>query len=277
MNETASLLLAALLRGVITAAVLAAVLLVLRRGGPRLAGLVAAVPVILAPALFWIGYDLGAASAAAAALAALYATGLTALLALAYGQAARRFGTPLACLAVALSAVAALGLLAGPLAASAIGATAFTALAIALALRWMPRQHGAASPRRAGRYDFAFTLAVSAVATAVISALAPHLPAQWCGLIAAIPVVGITTMGLLHKRAEHAALGAFLRAYVSGTAAKAVFLLGLTVALVPLGLAGGWLVALAAAVGCIALAGRRRRPVAAQGGGQPAALAALPR
>jgi hypothetical protein len=52
MNETASLLLAALLRGVITAAVLAAVLLVLRRGGPRLAGLVAAVPVISAPALF---------------------------------------------------------------------------------------------------------------------------------------------------------------------------------------------------------------------------------
>ncbi|MFN7571695.1 MAG: hypothetical protein ACK5TK_09625 [Betaproteobacteria bacterium] len=277
MTATDSLLVAALLRGLIAAAALAAVLLILRRGGPRLAGLVAAVPVTSAPALFWIGYDLGAASAAAAALAALYATGLTALLAVAYGQAARRFGAPLVCLAAALLAVAVLGLLTGSLSASVIGATAFAVLAIALALRWMPRPHGAASPRRAGRYDFAFTLAVSALATAAISALAPHLPAQWCGLIAAIPVIGITTTVLLHKRAEPAALGAFLRAYVSGNAAKAVFLLALTVTLVPLGLAGGWLAALAAAVGCIALAGWRRRPAATPVGAREPTLAALPR
>lgn len=276
-TETASLLTAALLRGLITAAVLAAVLVVLRRGGPRLAGLVAAVPVTSAPALFWIGHDLGAANAAIAAQAALYATGLTALFTLAYGQAARRLSAPLLCLAAALGAVAVLGLLARPLAGSMLAVAVFTALAFALALRWIPRRHGAATPRRAGRYDFACTLAVSAVATAAISALAPHLPPQWCGLIAAAPIVCITTVMLLHQRAEPAAIGAFLRAYTSGMAAKAVFLLALAVALVPLGQAGGWVVALAAAAGCVWVMGRRRAPAPAPAVVPSAALVTVTR
>lgn len=234
--------LAPLVRGVVAGVAIGALLWVLRRGGPRFAGLLASLPVTSAPALFWLSLDYGAAAAATAAQASLYATGLTAVLALAYAHAARRWG-PAASLVLALAVVLAAALATLPMAGTLSAVVAAVALALAVALRALPRLHGAAAPCRPARHQTLVGAAVAALLTTVVLALAPRLPAQWVGLIAAIPVIGAASMVLVHRQVAPPALAAFLRAYVSGLVLKSVFLLVLAVALALLGMAAAWALA----------------------------------
>ena len=79
-------------RGLANGAVILAIVWVFRRRGQRAAGLLAALPVLSAPALFTLSVDHSPTFAAAAAVAGLHATGLTALLLLLYGALWRRVG-----------------------------------------------------------------------------------------------------------------------------------------------------------------------------------------
>ena len=92
------------LRGCLTALAVALVLCVLRRAGPRLGGLAAAIPVTSVPALAWAAWEQGAVFAAASATAALLATGMTGLFALCYTWGARRLAPWQALVAAALPA-----------------------------------------------------------------------------------------------------------------------------------------------------------------------------
>ncbi|MFN7569960.1 MAG: hypothetical protein ACK5TK_00700 [Betaproteobacteria bacterium] len=244
------------LRGLITAAAIAALLWALRRGGPRLAGLLAAFPVTSAPALLWLTVDYGPEAAAAAAQGALYSTGLSAILALAYAHGARRLG-PAGSLAVGLLATGAVGLAAIGLQGSAAAVALFVAVALALSARAMPRLHGDAPPRRPARHDVAVGAGCAGLMSTVVLLLAPQLPPQWCGLIASLPLVGTVSTVLVHRQVPPAALAAFLRAYVGGLTARAVFMTALMVALVPLGTVAAWALALAAALAAVRLAGWR--------------------
>jgi hypothetical protein len=265
------------LRGLITAAAIAALLWALRRGGPRLAGLLAAFPVTSAPALIWLTFDYGPEAAAAAAQGALYSTGLSAVLALAYAHAARRLG-PAGSLAVGLVATGAVGLAAIEVHGAALAVALFTAAALALSARAMPRLHGDALPCRPARHDVAIGAVCAGLISTVVLLLAPQLPPQWCGLIASLPVVGTASAVLVHRQVQPAALAAFLRAYVGGLTARAVFMTALMVALVPLGTVTAWTLALAAALAAVRLAGwrgsARWTPVAVSLSPTPVALAA---
>jgi hypothetical protein len=263
----------ALLRGLLASGVVALLLVALRRGGPRLAGLLAALPVTSAPTLFWIGHDLGPPSAAAVATASLYVTGLTALLALVYGLLGYRLGAARGG-ALALLLTAACAYATSSLGAALPLAAGFTAAALLLALGGLPQRHGDAVPAAGRRDQIVLTLVVTAVLTTLILLLAPRLPLRWCGLLAALPVIGMVTIVRVQQQIAPAACAAFLRAYVSGLIAKAAFLLTLAATLVPLGLAGAWALALGAALGVVVLA-RAARPR----GATPALLkpAVLPR
>ena len=81
-------------RSLATGAVIYAIVWVFRRRGARAAGLLAALPVLSAPALFTLSVNHSPTIAAAAAVAGLRATGLTALLLLAYGVLRRHLGVP---------------------------------------------------------------------------------------------------------------------------------------------------------------------------------------
>ena len=85
-------------RGLANGAVIFAIVWVFRRRGQRAAGLLAALPVLSAPALFTLSVDHSPIFAAAAAVAGLRATGLTALLLLLYGLLRRHVGAPWALL-----------------------------------------------------------------------------------------------------------------------------------------------------------------------------------
>ena len=85
-------------RSLANGAVLYAIVWVFRRRGQRAAGLLAALPVLSAPALLTLSVNHSPGIATAAAIAGLHATGLTALLVLAYGLLRRHLGTPWAVL-----------------------------------------------------------------------------------------------------------------------------------------------------------------------------------
>jgi len=85
-------------RALANSAVIVAIVWVFRRRGQRAAGLLAALPVLSAPALFTLSVEHGPLVATAAAVAALHATGVTAALVLCFGIARRPFGTPSALL-----------------------------------------------------------------------------------------------------------------------------------------------------------------------------------
>lgn len=93
----------ALARGVLTAFVIAMLLLAAQRFGRAAAGLLAGLPTVTGPAKLWLALDRGEAFAAAAALGALASGIACALFALGYALAGRRQG-PGTALGIALAA-----------------------------------------------------------------------------------------------------------------------------------------------------------------------------
>ena len=79
-------------RGLATGATALAIVGLFRQRGLRAAGLLAALPMLSAPALFRLSVEHSPAFATAAAVASLHATGLTASLLLLYALASRRIG-----------------------------------------------------------------------------------------------------------------------------------------------------------------------------------------
>lgn len=125
-------------RGLANGAVIFAIVWVLRRRGQRAAGLLAALPVLCAPALFTLSVDPSPIIATAAAVAGLHATGLTASLVLLYGVARRPLGTPLALLFGGVGALL-IAHLSGALGHDLAPTLALAFAAVGLARRFVPR------------------------------------------------------------------------------------------------------------------------------------------
>jgi hypothetical protein len=238
------------MRGCLTALAVALVLGLLRRAGPRAGGLAAAIPVTSVPALAWMAWEQGPDFAAASATAALLATGMTGVFALLYALLARQRRAAVALIgaaAPALMLTVAVSGLGRHLAWSLCGAT----LLVLSCLMAMP---AAASVQRRSahwRRDLMLTMAVSGLVTTAISLIAPRVPALLCGLVAAIPVIGMCTTVSVHARGGSPAVTQFLEAYLRGLLAKIVFL-GVLAGLLPLLGAGlPWLLAAACGIAAV--------------------------
>lgn len=245
-------------QALVTAAVVGGLQWLMKRGGPRVSGWVAAVPVTSAPALFWLSLERGGGWAAQAATAALVSTGLTAVFALVYGRGCVR-RCPTACTALALLTCTSLGLVVQPQLQDGLLASAlFAFMALAWAGFGLPRMQAAASrrpdPRRERRNRW-LVMAVAAALTLLTGGLSSVVGPAVCGLVAAVPVVGICTIVSTHQREGAALTGALLKAYVEGSLAKVVFLVALALGLGVLGTAWAWSLALLAAA--LALTGQQ--------------------
>lgn len=141
-------------RALANGAVIFAIVWILRRRGHRAAGLLAALPVLSAPALFTLSVDPNPALATAAAVAGLHATGLTASLVLCYGVARRPFGGPLALLFGGLCALL-VAHLSGSVGHDFAPAFALTLALVSMARRYLPQlsPHGALCPFLRGYLD----------------------------------------------------------------------------------------------------------------------------
>lgn len=247
-----------LLKALATAAVVAALILLMRRAGPRVAGLAAALPVTSAPVLAWLGQERGAGPAGEAAAAALLTTALTPLGVLVYGRLSARQG-PLACLAAGLAAGVAGGMVLSPLLGADVGGRLAVGLGLGLlALFALPRPAPAPWRRPDARAELALTCGVAALLTGLAGALVDRIGAGGCGLFAAVPVVGLTLLINLHRGQGADAACRFLAGYLNGIAAKVVFLAVLCLALPVLPQPLAWAVAAAGGLLTLLLAGARR-------------------
>ena len=122
--------------------------------------------------------------------------------------------------------------------------------------------HGAA-PRPAPRVLDARMRALLSMGAAggmslLVGALSRHAGPAWCGLVASVPVVALTTTFVAHRQSGAATACLFLRGYLDGMFAKSVFLGTLGAAWVLGAGAAAWPLALAGAVTTLAV--QRRAP-----------------
>jgi hypothetical protein len=222
-----------LLRGCLTALVVGVVLVLMRRAGPRVGGLAAAMPTTSVPALAWAFSEQGPAFAAAAAAAALLTTALTGLIALLYAHAAPRL-TPVRALGAATLPVVVLAVLVTGAGSSHLATAVVASVLVLLTCRRLmpgaPASSGA--PFAVRRSNLLMTAAVAGGFTAWIGSIAPSVPALLCGAVAAIPVIGLSTTVTVHGQGGPAAAVRFLHGYQQGLWAKVAFL-ALLAALLP--------------------------------------------
>jgi hypothetical protein len=235
-------------KAMLTTVSVALVLMVAQTFGRRLAGLLAGLPIITAPALLWVASEHGPGFAASTAVGSIAACGLMALFALAYERVSRRHGPALS-LASGLAAIVAAGVPAAALAGHPLRALAFTLACCGLAAVLLPRSRPGAAPARRLRGEIAYTAVMAGLVGVVAALVVPTLGPFWAGVLAALPVISAAALVNQHLTATHDDIRRFLRGYVAGLSGKAVFALTFAVAVVaagaPVALALGALLGLA--------------------------------
>jgi hypothetical protein len=255
-------LLAALLRGGVSALAVAALLLAAQRWGRDMAGLLAGLPTVTGPAMVWLALDRGPDFAGQAAEGAVLAAVPCALFALAYASLARTH-TRAAALAWACAAcVLALSLLSrwyGPMPLMLVLVAVTCAACLALMPRAVPRaqDRGAAAGQRATALRAGvMTVLVSGAVSAVASLSAQALGPQWAGVLTSPPLLAAAVVLELHRQGCPARVQDFLRGYTAGLLGRSVFVAVFGALLVPQGLASalGVAVAVALLLGWVSLA-----------------------
>lgn len=236
-------------KAMLTTVSVALVLLVAQTFGRRLAGLLAGLPIITAPALLWVASEHGAAFAARAAVGSIAACGLMALFALAYERASRRHGPALS-LAVGIGTIALIGAPAAALAGHPLRALAFTLACCWLAATLLPVSSASAVPARRLRGEILYTAIMAGLVSIVAAQVARAFGPYWAGVMAALPVISAAALVNQHLTATHEDIRRFLRGYVAGLSGKALFALTFAAAVMAVGAPAA--LALAAVVGLAA-------------------------
>lgn len=208
-----------------------------RRWGPRLAGILVALPIVAGPILFISYAQHGAAFAAAAADSSLLGLVSLAVFALVFAHAAARFGWFGTCV------ISWIAVLAVDFALSAMPVTPQVAVALTLAttavvMALMPRVATGRVTREQPswpRWELpgrAVTTAALVVAVTTASgALGPH----WTGLLAPFPVATSVVAGFVHAQRGRDATARTLAGTVLGLFGFAAFCLSVTLLVPPLG------------------------------------------
>lgn len=252
-------------KAVLTAAVVAVVLMAARLFGRRFAGALAGLPLVTAPALLWLAHEQGAGFAAHSALGSLAACAAAPLFAIAYAILARRRGAAVCLAGAALFAAPATlalkvlerwpGL--GLLLALATASTVLCLMRAAAARSSAPVAIGAI------RGELWLSACLAGVVTAVVAAAAQQVGAFWSGVLCTLPLISAVAMVHLQRAGCVAALPAFVSGYSLGILGKAVFAFVFALTLPRLAALPALL--LAAAAGALAIAAidawLRQRPV----------------
>jgi hypothetical protein len=104
------------------------------------------------------------------------------------------------------------------------------------------------------------TVTVAGLATTLIGLVAACVPPLVCGLVATIPVIGMSTAIAVHRQDGAPAVVHFLHGYVQGLWSKLGFLAVLAWSLPQHAQAAAWLAALTCGVAVLTLQGQRIHP-----------------
>ena len=216
-----------------------------RRWGPNFAGLLTGVPIVTAPALFFFAVEQSDAFAAEAARSVLLSLVGVAAAGVAYAWAAPRtpwwLTLPISWV-VFISAVIAAQRLPWP----ATPALALACVAIGLAQVTLPRAgaHVAASRRT---WDLPLRMVAALTLILTVTALAERLGPTVSGALTPFPVASSIMLGFSHAQQGPSAAISFARGFMLGMWSFAAFVYMVSIAIVPLGTALGFVAALACA------------------------------
>lgn len=253
-------------KAALTGMTVAAVMMAARLFGQRVAGLLAGLPVMSAPALLWLAGEQGVDSAAHSALGSLAACVAAPVFVLTFARVAGRTGPASALIAAVLTLAASLALL-QPLQDAPLALITLVLATAAGAWRWVVRQPVPATWVRQLSGEPWLSASLAAVVCATAAQVAPQVGAFWAGALAALPWISAFALVNLHRAGGPGALRGFIRGYVPGVVAKALFLVTFALTVSRVGTA--WALMLAAAAGAAGVAAWTA------GTTRPAALAAL--
>jgi len=235
-------------KAAVTASVVASVMMAARLFDRRVAGALAALPVLSAPALLWLADEQGPAFAADTATGNLLACVVAPAFAWAFLCAARARGAA-AALAIACAVAAALAWLLLKLGLSgdawfALGLALASCAAVLAALGGEDTRAGWVRPLP---WEPWLSAGVAAALSVLVSAQAQPLGPAVAGLLTAMPLISGCALVHLRRAGGRGNLVHFVRGYVLGIAAKAVF--AVTFAQTVMGLGAAPSMALALLVG----------------------------
>jgi len=251
-----------LLHAALSAAAVGLLLATLRRAGPRAAGLAAAVPINSLPALFWLFIEHGGAYATHAVLGSLWGTGLTVLLGASFARAALVVH---AGWAAAFAWLATAALAAATWRIAALPAAALLALgAVVVGRAATPRAPAHNDARCSGGRDATLVaMATAGAMSLVVTELSRRSAPQFCGIVAAIPVIGVFATCAGYRQGGAPRMLRVLGGYLDGMAAKAAFLAALGAAWAAGVGASAWAIGVFAAATTLLVQQRVTRSVSA--------------
>ena len=219
-----------------------------RRWGEAIGGWLVGLPLTSGPIALFLALEHGTDFAAAAAAGSLGGALAQACFCIAYGRAATRLRWPFA---LALGS-AAFAVAAGALQAAQLSLPVLlpaTLLALALVLVLVPRGRLTSFDVLAlPRWDIPARMAVATALVVGLTAAAPLLGPRLSGLLATFPVFATVLALFAHRLQGGAAAQQVLWGLLLGLFAFAGFFLALAVAIERVGIAGGFAIAIAAAL-----------------------------
>jgi hypothetical protein len=245
-----------LIKGLLSAAVVASLLWLAQRWSSRVAGLLTGLPVVSGPAMLWLAIDNGTAYAQEVCLGAVASGAVCALFALCYAMALRHvakgatlalgsLGAALPLLVMAAASnelpigLSLLMMVATAICVSCLSALSWTinratpgafypprapvplanAAAVRTPVTWTPRR--TISP---GRVSGAWLTPFAAGLVSIITgALAGELGAFWSGVLSSMPWVCAAVALQLQRQAGHDKVMSFLHGYTAGLIGRCVF------------------------------------------------------
>lgn len=233
------------LKLVLTPGLIAGASLAGRHWGQAVGGWLVGLPLTSGPVALFLAVDHGAGFAAAAAIGSLAGAIAEAAFCLAYGWSVTR-GWPVAlitaCVAFGVVAAALQGLSPGLLVLAAL-----VVVSLALALRGMPGRSAVVAAAAPPRWDIPARMLVTTALVVALTELAPRLGPRLSGVLAAFPVYAAILTVFAH-RAGPAPAVQVLRGLLVGLLSFAGFFVALGGLIERLGVAGGFVVATAAAL-----------------------------
>lgn len=237
---------------------LLAVTLVARRWGPRVAGLMAGLPLVTGPILGFIVAEQGAAFGVATAQAALAGVAAAVSFAVVYARSALRAGWAGA-LASALLAWAAVALALQVLPAGTLPAAGVALAALMLGRQLRPLVAVAPVARTAAWAEVLPRMAAGAALTLAVTWLAAPVGPRWSGVLAVFPLLSTVVAADTHRRHGGAYAAALLSAMVDAFWAFAVFCVALVLLLDRVAAVPAFVAAVALALAAQAMVVMRRR------------------
>ena len=226
-------------------AIIAGVTLGGRRWGPLVGGCLNAVPMVAGPVLLFLAIEQGVDFAAHATLTTLAGLLGVAAFALAYGWAALRAPWWIA-LAAGWAAFAIFTLFLHDLPWRPVPALIAAVIGFGVARIALPRLRGEPVQTPPPAWDLPLRMAVAVALVITVTGLANVLGPRVSGALTPLPIATAILLGFTHAQQGATGAIAFLRGFLPAMWSFVLFCFVLTLALVPLGWALGFVAALAA-------------------------------